>query len=45
MAGRETAKGAASSVTEDAPCASRATMARRVGSASAEKVASSAGSL
>src|SRR5262245_24119791 len=39
MAGRLMSKGAASSVTERSPEARRARMARRVGSASAAKVA------
>ena len=41
MAGRETANGSASSDTEAFPRARRARIARRVGSARAEKVASS----
>ncbi len=40
MAGSETSKGSASSLTVASPTASRASIARRVGSASARKVAS-----
>ena len=40
MAGWLMAKGSASSATDASPCASRARMARRVGSARAAKVAS-----
>ena len=45
MAGSETLNGSASPVTDEGPRASRASMARRVGSDRAEKVASSAASL
>lgn len=43
MAGREMANGSASSVTGESPRASRARIARRVGSASAAKVESRLG--
>ena len=42
MAGRDTVNGSASFVTEDSPCANRTRIARRVGSARAEKVVLSA---
>ncbi len=45
MAGSETLNGSANPITDEGPRASRASMARRVGSDRAEKVASSAASL